>query len=98
MLSKKRLVKNILLYSPVGLWKDSIQNVLGYKKGKFTNIFNPCNKCLVKPICSQHYSCDKYQNWYFKKAFCDHNWEVDRLLMSLPTSLMYQCNKCRKIK
>jgi hypothetical protein len=97
-MDKTTILKNIIYTTPIGNVIDSIENVLGYKKGKITHIFNPCNKCLVKPICTKHKICNDYQNWYFKKIFCKHDWKVDRFLLHSPTSLMYQCTKCRKIK
>ena len=97
-MDKMSVLKNIIYNTPISNVIDSIENVLGYKKGKITHILNPCNKCLVRPICNQHYTCKEYQNWWFKKILCDHKWKINRFLMNLPTSLMYQCTKCRKIK
>ncbi len=97
-MNRENLFKYITYYLQISDSIDLRKRVLAYKKGKITHILNPCRKCLVRPACTQHRICTKYQSWYFKEWFCDHNWKIDRILIFLPTSLMYQCTKCRKIK
>jgi hypothetical protein len=102
---------NILIYLSMGIiiitliafiivpnTMDSVIRKYYAKSGKIYRIFNPCKKCLVAPICREHKQCERYQNWYFKKLLCDHKWQYDRTLMMLPTSLMYSCKKCGKLK
>lgn len=97
-MNKESLLKQIIHFSPVGSWHGAIQKHFDRGNPKITNILNPCRKCIVKPICKQHRDCNKYQDWYFKQWFCDHDWKVNSMLMRLPTSLMYECTRCRKIK
>jgi hypothetical protein len=90
------LILYMIFASPSVL--DSVIKDRYRKKGKIYHLFNPCNKCLVAPACNQHKICSKYQNWYLKEWLCKHIWETDRVLMLLPTSLMYSCKKCGKLK
>jgi hypothetical protein len=98
MLSKENLLKNIILNSPVGAWHSAIEAHFTKGKADVKIFLSPCRKCIVKPICKQHKQCDQYQNWFFKKTFCKHDWKTSRLLMNLPTSLMEECTKCGNIR
>jgi hypothetical protein len=98
MLSKENLLKNIILFSPVGTWHSAIEAYFTTGKRDIRIFLNPCTKCIVRPACKQHKQCDKYQDWFFKKMLCKHDWQINRLLMSLPTSLSEECTKCGRIK
>ena len=70
------------------------------KKGlREKRILNPCRKCLIRAACNRHKSCDDYQNWIFKRWLCKHVYAVEPVVsLHLPTSIIWQCEKCRKIK
>ncbi len=96
IMNKKTLLEKLIYYS----WHRALEDffTIGTGKRDIRIILDPCRKCVVKPICKQHKNCSNYQNWFFKKIFCKHDWKVDSVLMRLPTSLMYQCSKCGSIK
>jgi len=81
------------------VWESVLKyNYYPKGKGKISRLLNPCRKCIVKPMCDKHATCQIYQEWYFKQRFCKHRWKVSSVLMRLPTGLSHECKICGKIK